>query len=80
MEQLEIVSAMKQLQLKERVTYVLLAIIIIAFIFLMLSFFMDVSVETRIITAAFDVLLSPTAYLMCRHYFPASRAAKKADR
>jgi hypothetical protein len=76
-EQARIYAAMRNMLLKERVTYVLLTVFCAAFIFMIYSFCADLKTENKIIIAGFDALLSPTVYLMCKHFFMAKRGAKE---
>jgi len=76
-EQVRIYAAMRNMLLKERVTYVLLTIFCLAFLFMIYSFCVNLGTDTKIIIASFDAILSPTVYLMCKHFFSAKRSAKE---
>lgn len=67
------------MELKKRVTYVLLGVFVVAFIFLIVAFSIFSNIWIGVITAAFDGLLAPTTYLMCKHYFGSSANAKKIE-
>ncbi len=71
-KQAEVYSIIRQMQLKSIVTYVLLGVFVTAFLFLIFSFFYFEERDVSIIIGSFDVLLAPTVYLMCKHYFGAS--------
>jgi hypothetical protein len=71
-KQAEVYSMIRQMQLKSIVTYVLLGVFVTAFLFLIFSLFYFEKRDVSIITGSFDVLLAPTVYLMCKHYFGAS--------
>jgi uncharacterized MnhB-related membrane protein len=79
-KQAEVYAIMKQMQLKSVVTYVLLGVFVVAFLFLIFSFFYFTKNDVSIITAAFDAILAPTVYLMCQHYFGASKRASKIEK
>ncbi|MGB8193108.1 MAG: hypothetical protein WCF67_14365 [Chitinophagaceae bacterium] len=77
--QAQVYSIIRQMELKAVVTYVLLAVFVVAFLFLIFSFFYFEKTEISWITAAFDAVLAPTVYLMCKHYFGASIVAGKIE-
>lgn len=79
LKQAEVFVILKQMQLKARVTNVLLIIFCVTVAFLIFSFFYFEDPIVSIITASLDAVLSPTVYMMCKHFFGASKAAKAID-
>lgn len=78
-KQAQVYVIIKQMQLKTRVTNVLLIVFVVSVIFLIFSFFYFEKAYVSIITGAFDAVLSPTVYLMCRHFYSASKEAKEIE-
>jgi len=78
-DQLKVYKAVEQMRLKRTVTLVFLAVFVAAFIFLIVSFCVRMPVSTSIITGSFDVLLTPTTYLMSKHFFASVNATNKID-
>lgn len=78
-KQAEVYVILKQMELKTRVTNVLLLVFVIAFVFLIFSFFYFEKPYVSIVTATLEAVLSPTVYLMCKHFFGATKVAKKIE-
>jgi hypothetical protein len=79
-KQAEVYSILRQMQLKSIVTYVLLGVFVVGFLFMIFSFFYFDGHTISIITGAFDALLAPTVYKMCNHFFGAASRAGEIER
>ncbi len=75
-EEAEIYEIFQDMILKSRITNVFLGVFLAVAAFFIVSLCTQMSITTKLISGGFDVLLSPTVFLMSKHYFGAVRRAR----
>ncbi len=75
MAQAKIYSAFLNMRLKRTVTLVILWVWVALVAFLVVALSIPLKTESNIILASFESVLTPTMYVMCKHYFSAKNLA-----
>ena len=79
-EQIQVYTAIKNMQLKETVMWVIITGFFIVLLALIAQiFYFQTDWETKAITGCLDAILGGTMYPLVNHFFPAAAKAKASE-